>query len=45
MLLEKGSIQPDVSLMAAAEKMNKMRLCTRGSAQGFWVRMQEINSI
>ena len=42
--LEKGSIQPDVSLMAAAETMNKMCLCARGSTQGFQVRMQEINS-
>ena len=42
--LEKGSIRPDVSLTAAAETMNKMCLGTRGSAQSFQVRMQEINS-
>ena len=42
--LEKGSIRPDVSLTAAAETMNKMCLCARGSTQGFRARMQEINS-
>ena len=42
--LEKGSIWPDVSLKAATKKMNKMRLCARGSAQGFQARMQGINS-
>ena len=44
MWLEKGSIRPDVSLTAAAKKRNKMSLYTRGSAQGFQARMQEINS-
>ena len=43
--LEKGSIRPDVSLTAVAETMNKMRPCARGCAQGFRVRMQEINWI
>ena len=43
--LEKGSVRPDVSLTAAAEKMNKMRLRARGSEQGIRARMQEINPI
>ena len=42
--LEKGGIRPDVNLTAAAETMNKMSLCARGSVQSFRVRMQEINS-
>ena len=44
MWLEKGSIRPDVNLTAAAETMNKMSLCARGSAQSFQARMQKINS-
>ena len=39
-----GSIRPDVSQTAAAEIMNKMRLGTRGSTQGFRREMQGINS-
>ena len=41
---EKSCIRPDVRLTAAAETMNKMYLCARGSTQSFRARMQEINS-